>query len=853
MDKQTEELFSKLVKLHKWDERAADGPKILPAIATLARRGAAFTQTMRDLEASLKTQNAEPPAGPLANLPPVQIVSAVSEEDKNWQSLRREAENSASLRALLASEPLLSKADPRAVATLAPMADVAPDTQSPQAMLYTQDGVFMNVFDAVLYRSLTEPTQLTLDYLAKFIFLYRGDQTAPPGEGLTEWLATLAETLHWQTVSASLEDARDYTDGADREAAEKLREGQQLKTTGVAAKLSKAPPVSRIPPELFALAWARRDVIDEALKPPMAAPLGAPVIFVSTFVDDELCASIALDLLRRDTSAKRALDDIEYALGLRIEMAQHFIKARRSAKLDALFYKWPEAARLAMSNPKSLDEVESYLFPPTPTPGAANFTCDESRAIYEMCERDQQLSRFLGIHPHFRDINRSELTGHRPAAPPSTAVVGSVATTTPVPRFNAVGEVSDAAPATNASPQLTPEEKSPSQTTRPTEKASSAAYETFFLRIRSAPPEEQTRPIASIYDVSYELGAEKSEWARINLSVYELAEELLSTIGIKDDQEAQLYLTRMFTQTDTEYLFRLTNAGKLLFKAFFEAHGAFVKPPDFGLVHSLLHSNILFRVVVETDTSDVVTLPWEWLAFPGQSENFLLSEKHSLVRSLPKKERPPERNLTPPLRVLALIPSPYETMRSEVERKAASLREVFESRAGVRTLFLTGEEATKKALADALFDLQPHILHFDGHVSEQTWEGKSQPCLLMAQAQPLFLFELKEMLRPYGVQLMLFRNNPAFYLGVNLVLEMVKGLMEDVLPAVIAPVRTVDDAPTLEFVRGFYRALLDGRAPEESLAAARRGLLGKGGDWTAFTLFSDFETLGSSRLAPPPG
>jgi hypothetical protein len=68
--------------------------------------------------------------------------------------------------------------------------------------------------------------------------------------------------------------------------------------------------------------------------------------------------------------------------------------------------------------------------------------------------------------------------------------------------------------------------------------------------------------------------------------------------------------------------------------------------------------------------------------------------------------------------------------------------------------------------------------------------------------------------------------------------------------SVLAPMRAIDDTSATTFTTEFYRAFSQGNKIESALHLARRNLASKGGDWTAFALFTDPDRLQYLELLP---
>jgi hypothetical protein len=265
------------------------------------------------------------------------------------------------------------------------------------------------------------------------------------------------------------------------------------------------------------------------------------------------------------------------------------------------------------------------------------------------------------------------------------------------------------------------------------------------------------------------------------------------------------------------------------------------------------------RLEIATDASEIGCLPWEWLAAPGAQEPFIAGERRSLVRSYPRERESANRPLKAPLRVLFVAPHlPGETVNVS-EGLVLELSETLKGRRGVEVRTLAGGEASVERFEDALIE-SPHVVHFEGYVGDSHFSGEQQPFLQLLPPpgvtpggveSQLLLPRLRETLDTAGVRLLVVGGCPYLFPTNGLphpLLRLAEGLIRGGLPAFLAPVRNVDETTAFEFTRAFYRHLSEGLPLETAVARARLGLLGRGGDWTAFALFSDAATLDSGVL-----
>ncbi|MBC7931211.1 MAG: CHAT domain-containing protein, partial [Rubrivivax sp.] len=716
-----------------------------------------------------------------------------------------------------------------AVATLAQFADAAPDEHG---TLGTQDGVFTGV----LQRDATDAAQLLAEHAGKCLALIQAD------EPIAEKLDTLADTpTHWQAVLASLEDGRDYTDGPESEAGKVLRSWQPSASAELQARLGSPPRLSQTPAEIFALVWQKRNDLSEAMRSLPAAASG-----LASAQSLRPAGDAALSLLRGQPIVGKTLGDIEAAMRLRVEMARHLIEVRKVAKVETLLYKWPQAAQRALSNRNSIRNVESYLLREA-VQTALTFSSDEERDLYEMCQSDPQFKRFLKLRPYFSDIPLFQYL----TAAPLSQIAATTTTATPPPR-----------PSTQPTtqPEETTAKVATTQAQTPTQ-APPGEHATYVFAI-SGDPKAFPNP-AGEYKYTVKISTPEVglapfdvevDWARLSI---ELIKDVVGQVT--DGVDTQPLLSRMFSQTDREYLFRVVRAGQQLYKKFFSDLGNKYGKYFEGGIRQAFNAERNVRVVIETDLSWIMALPWEWLSFPHQ-ENFILSDRHSLVRSVPgnkSEEDEYERPLTPPLRVLIVVPSYSDSMRGEVEKRVMELQEMFGQNKGVKTKTLYGGDVTVESIGIALFDFIPHVLHFEGQfgITSAMTSDPPQPFIALPQkdtslVRQFFLPELEDMLKTAAVQLLVLQLSPFFPFFGNWVPDLASGLVKSALPAVIAPVRNIEDSAALEFMRGFYRTALDGQRLETAVGRARLELLSKGGDWSAYALFSSAETLQRSPVLP---
>jgi hypothetical protein len=868
-------LFHKLVRLHRWDEQrretlaaekaapAPTPPDALRAVESLAADRAGFARFMCEAERLLGSPGEDKPAG--AKEPGgegAEEKGAAPEPPAELKRLCALLEGSPRLREIFAGEPPFSSADPRAVETLARFADVTPDGQS---MLNTQDAVFMGVLEAVQGPALAYASPMPGDeisWAAALLFAEHLGKTLAvqaADEAAAERLAALTPE-HWHVVLSSLEDSRDYTDGPRSEAGKLLGELRQQTPQELQAGFGRPPRISQIEPRLFRLVWEKRRELGKMLLP-RDAPLGTAQAAYFRPAGIE-----ARDLLINEVEGcAEPVRDFSAALRLRFELARHLVGVRKDAKVETLIYKWPQAARLALANRSSIINVESYLLRQNVTEAPPGAT-EEERELYKLTQEDELFARLLRTRPYFSEIalfqylsasplppvTRPAPTPAAPPAPPAPPT-GSATTTT---QTTTPDDEPRRQPPTHRRPRgAMPDSPAPTQT--PTDE-----YDTYVFNVEPVGPADASDPnVWEWHAAIYHDGGIIGPPASVKIDLIKLRREVFKSVlgefesapgDLAEPADPQPLLSRMFSRTDREYLFKVVQAGKTLFKSFFRTFADVLRSTRHA---SGLNANV--RMAVACDP-ELTPLPWEWLALPGGDANFVLSERHSLVRFLPSPvhggETPPEpefaQRLTPPLRVLIVMPSYERSMQEETESRATLLDEELKQR-GVMTRRLSGELITLESVRRAINDFIPHVLHFEGRIDVVSTPMGLHPYLSLTE--PLTLAQLKVELRLAGLQLLVLRNSSSFIYTAAAVHGLLEGLVGEVIPAALAPVRAMDEGPGFEFVRSFYRALCDGRRLEEAVARARMELLSKGGDWSAYALFAHLPTLQASRLLPPPG
>jgi hypothetical protein len=507
--------------------------------------------------------------------------------------------------------------------------------------------------------------------------------------------------------------------------------------------------------------------------------------------------------------------EIEADLMVLATVARHYINVRKFAKLDGFVYTWPEIARLAMSNYPALEYVEDLLVNRKARPADTDLDSREARDLYELCARNDRLIRFMRLRPRFAEIDDDELRRYRPLAP----VVITEATVQPP---------TDASRAASGSVDFPPPSPLPSPAPGPAKPFENSVLE--ITRKSAALPQDAD---VIEYEVSlrgpgYTVAGFKSQFA-----ADKLLEQLRVAIGVGSDNELQSVLRDLFATSPTQAEARMTRGGSVLSSALLS--GSMQER-----IRSLLWNKQPLRLVVKSMESEPHYIPWEWL--PGLSPTQLLlnAPENSVVRQFvpPLQETPTP--LMSSLRLMSIIPPAPVGRRFTSDITMRALQSIVASEP-VEYRPLVRSEATLENITAQLELFKPQVVHFEGYLNALTTDvnGEAFEVYLGGHNQQTLLDTFAQLLRENGVELLVIGRNSAGPTYRNLGARATFFLNEKGPPAVIAPMRAIDDASATTFTTEFYRAFLQGNTLEAALYIARRKLASKGGDWSVFALFAD--------------
>lgn len=673
------------------------------------------------------------------------------------------------------------------------LAEVSDMTTDPQKMVYSRNGTFIAVIEALRRSQELDTEPLLVDWLHKFLTLFETKHS------VAQMLYDLAESPHWLVVMSSLRDGRDYTRDEEPAVGQTLLAWQGKLATELRALLFKPGHLSRAPTKLIRMAWNNSQLFQEARESiPVAEREKDPL------EERRQVANEALLLFQQ--KAQIDCDEIEADLMVLATVARHFINVRKFAKLDGFVYTWPEIARVAMSNYLALEYVEDLLVNRMPRPSDRELDVREARELYDLCAANDRLIRFLRFQPRFTEIDEDEFRRYRPLAP----VVITETVEAPSGGASRTAEV--------ALPPSPPPPPAPAR-----------ALQNYILEIKKL-GEAPLSPDSDLfsYNASFKgIGAVFSD-QNVNLSVKKMWEQIRGMIGVSSDSELQARFKELFASSPTLAEDRML-------------------PVGFFLAGQVLNSDVRdsfptdgnpLRFVIRSDAREMHYLPWEWLSGIFSMNVWLTNPDLSVVRQCAP---PVDTSIAPlsPLRLLSITPPAPKGRRFTSGTTLTSLDLITTARP-VEYKSLTQESATQQNIKEQLESFQPQVVHFEGHVVSYPEMADEKPKdFFVTASQPIAVEEFGQLLKQHGVQLLTIGRSEIKGIYENIGAQVTMKLSQQGLPAVIAPMRAIDDASATTFTAEFYDAFLQGNTLEAALYQARRRTASKGGDWSVFALFAD--------------
>jgi CHAT domain len=720
---------------------------------------------------------------------------------EEWEKLFGKVTAAPPLRELFVTDPFQG-ATPEELSTLAEVADVTTD---PQTMVYSRNGTLLAVVEALRQSPLLDAEAKIWDGLNTFLTLLDSHKA------IAEMLYTLACSREWHIVLASLRDGRDYVRGESSAATDTLNAWNSKLTAEIREILFKPTYLSRTPRKLIKLAWEERDLFEQARKAipeNNRPPAGAE--------ERKQTATIMQSLLT--AKFQPVLEGIEADLQLLAVVGTHFIEARKFAKLDGLVYSWPDVSRQAMRNYAGFGYVEDCLVN-RKLPSDVDLDAKEARELFEICKNDASLIRFLRFRPYFSEINESDLGRYRSLAPVVVAMGPSPKALTAEPRKTEKVDIpsssSQPAPVAQLTLRMDTSEKI-------SDGATPTSY-TLRLEGKNTPPDA--------FHVSF--------------SIHNCLTDVLQTIDVKSEDSYQPVLKELFSRREgAERL--VLRAGLLLQNTVLGDKG------NQWLGHFLEQMQGQGRIVMRHGDISLHFLPWEWLPGPGAQDLLLSQPRYSMVRALFGDQKDvPNSPLKTPLQLLTVIPNPPSGVRTSLDTSARALEELA-SNDKLRYRALLRDHATVSSMVTVLKAFAPQVLHFEGYVGQVRSEQSFQVYFTPGESgkETIDINQFAEILSKSAVKLVVIGRNQASAVFGNPAPAIALKLLERGVPAVLLPIRSIDDTSATAFATSFYNFILQGKTLEEATYNARRQLASRGGDWTAWALFANPSVLDSFQLLP---
>ena len=699
-------------------------------------------------------------------------------------------------------------APPELLSLLAQLSDITTD---PQSMFYSRNGTFLAVVEALRQSKELDPEPLILDWLIKFLTLLEINKT------IAEMLFDLARSDDWYRILASLREGH-YARDEDPTIVQKIEQWNQALTTDLRRLLFKPGNLSRAPIKLVKLAWEQVQLFDQA-----RAQIPAEIREKDPVEVRKQIAETVLNMF--EEQHRVVLDDIDAELGVLAIVAKRYIEVRKFAKLNGLDNGWPELALMVRANYANFEFVEECLVNRV-RPSETDLDTRDARALYTACEKDERLIQFLRLRPYFREIDDDDLRAYRPLPP----VVVSDQAPTPADTVSGVDISRTQAPA-------------------PPQAVSQSAQVSLTISRKEAAVSVDL----PVYDVSLVAGGETFPPHEAKFSTANLLNNILAAMGVASEDRLQSTLKEFLASSTSAGEALMVRAGTELQKQIFSEamQTKFSEVAQTKLAEALL-TNSTVRVAFRSDEKELHYLPWEWLTQIGVPGPLLTYKNYSVVRAFPLPPETLPSAIIAPARLLSIIPSAPSGRRFNSANTVTALKEIGLSEP-VNYKPLIREEATLERIKAELQSFEPHIVHFEGYIGASSKTGSEGLKVILSKPDhegiPIEAFGA--LLKEEGVQLLVIGRNGSSRIFENIGANSSFQLIKQGLPALICPVRAIDDSSATNFTSEFYRAFLQGNSLEAALHVARRKLASKGGDWSVFALFADPARLDQFTILRP--
>jgi len=232
------------------------------------------------------------------------------------------------------------------------------------------------------------------------------------------------------------------------------------------------------------------------------------------------------------------------------------------------------------------------------------------------------------------------------------------------------------------------------------------------------------------------------------------------------------------------------------------------------------------RIRLQAQAPAVAALPWEYLYDPRQAEYCALSLETPVVRYIELSQSLAPLAVAPPLRILAMVPSPSDLATLDVAQEKQRIEQALQglrAQGRVDVQWLPGQ--TWRHLQEALRRGPWHIFHFSGHGRFDALTDEGQ--LIFAddrdRAHPMPASDIGRLLANHRSLRLAWLNACEGARGgeADIFSSAASILVRRGIPAVVAMQHEITDRAAIELARSFYGALADGYPVDAALAEAR--------------------------------
>ena len=273
------------------------------------------------------------------------------------------------------------------------------------------------------------------------------------------------------------------------------------------------------------------------------------------------------------------------------------------------------------------------------------------------------------------------------------------------------------------------------------------------------------------------------------------------------------------------------NFGRALFNALFTGE---VRTRYEVSQLAAFHQGKGLRLKLRINSSEMATLPWEFLYDANEAEYVCLSSNTPIVRYIELPRPPQPLTVTPPLRILGMTASPQGLEELDIEREKQRVESALEDLRTTGAIELTWLEGqTAYDLQRAMQGGPWHIFHFIGHggFNSSTDEGLISLVDDEGRADYLSATHVGRLLADHRSLRLVVLNS----------CEGAKGSKRDIfsstaailvrrgIPAVLAMQYEITDRAAITLSKVFYEALVDGAPVDRAVSEARKTIsLGAG-------------------------